>query len=57
MRPGSRIPDRTIFGPGFRRVFGDGGRVRQRALAAGCEEVYAKPLDPAVLEELLAKEL
>lgn len=29
--------------------------VRQRALDAGCEELYAKPLDPAVLEELLAK--
>ena len=29
--------------------------VRQRALDAGCEEVYAKPLDPALLEELLAK--
>lgn len=29
--------------------------VRQRALNAGCEELYAKPLDPAVLEGLLAK--
>jgi CheY-like chemotaxis protein len=29
--------------------------VRQRALDAGCEEVYAKPLDPALLEELVAK--
>jgi CheY-like chemotaxis protein len=28
--------------------------VRRRALDAGCEEVYAKPLDPALLEELLA---
>jgi CheY-like chemotaxis protein len=30
--------------------------VRQRALAAGCEDVYAKPVDPAKLEELLAKQ-
>jgi CheY-like chemotaxis protein len=29
--------------------------VRQRAIDAGCEEVYAKPMDPAVLEDLLAK--
>jgi CheY-like chemotaxis protein len=28
--------------------------VRQRALNAGCEELYTKPLDPAVLEQLLA---
>ena len=25
------------------------------ALAAGCEKVFAKPIDPAALEELLAK--
>jgi CheY-like chemotaxis protein len=31
-------------------------QVRKRALDAGCEEVYAKPLAPTVLEELLAKE-
>jgi CheY-like chemotaxis protein len=30
--------------------------VRQKALEAGCEEVFAKPIDPATLEELLAKE-
>jgi CheY-like chemotaxis protein len=29
--------------------------VRERALEAGCEDVYAKPMDPAKLEELLAK--
>jgi CheY-like chemotaxis protein len=29
--------------------------VRRQALDAGCEAVYAKPLDPALLEELLAK--
>ena len=28
--------------------------VRQRALDAGCEAVHSKPLEPAVLEELLA---
>lgn len=28
---------------------------RQRSLAAGCEDYYVKPLDPAVLEGLLAK--
>ena len=30
--------------------------VRRKALQAGCEQVFAKPMDPAVLEELLAKE-
>jgi len=29
--------------------------LRQRALDAGCEEFYRKPIDPAKLEELLAK--
>ena len=29
--------------------------VRPRVLEAGCEAVYAKPIAPAVLEELLAK--
>jgi CheY-like chemotaxis protein len=29
--------------------------VRQKALEAGCEQVFAKPMDPAKLEELLAK--
>lgn len=28
--------------------------VEQRALQAGCELVFAKPMEPAVLEELLA---
>lgn len=28
---------------------------RQRAMSAGCEEVFVKPLSPAALEELLAK--
>jgi CheY-like chemotaxis protein len=28
---------------------------RQRALAAGCEGYHVKPLDSAVLEDLLAK--
>lgn len=30
--------------------------VRQKALASGCEEVFAKPMDPAKLERLLAKQ-
>ena len=30
-------------------------QVRQKALDAGCEEVFAKPIDPQVLEELLAR--
>lgn len=30
--------------------------VRQKALEAGCEDVFAKPMDPAVLEKLLAKQ-
>jgi CheY-like chemotaxis protein len=30
-------------------------QVRQPALDAGCEAFFAKPLDPVVLEELLAK--
>lgn len=29
--------------------------VQKRALEAGCEQVFAKPLAPAVLEELLAQ--
>jgi CheY-like chemotaxis protein len=31
-----------------------GDTLRRRALDAGCEELLAKPLDPAVLEELLS---
>jgi two-component system CheB/CheR fusion protein len=30
-------------------------QVREKALDAGCEIIYAKPMDPAVLEELLQK--
>ena len=30
--------------------------VESRALDAGCEQVFAKPIDPATLERLLAKE-
>jgi CheY-like chemotaxis protein len=29
---------------------------RQKALEAGCQEFYAKPIDPQVLERLLADE-
>jgi CheY-like chemotaxis protein len=31
-----------------------GDEVRRRALEAGCEQCFLKPLDPAALEELLA---
>ena len=31
--------------------------VRQKALDSGCERVFAKPMDPAKLEELLAEHL
>lgn len=31
--------------------------VQQKALQAGCESVFAKPVAPAVLEELLAREV
>lgn len=31
------------------------GDIEQRAINAGCERVYAKPMDPALLEQLLAK--
>jgi hypothetical protein len=27
--------------------------VKERALDAGCEQVFAKPIDPAALEKLL----
>ena len=30
--------------------------VRQKALDAGCEQVFAKPMDPAKLEDLLTKD-
>jgi CheY-like chemotaxis protein len=29
---------------------------RRRALDAGCEELLVKPLDPAVLEDLLGRQ-
>jgi CheY-like chemotaxis protein len=34
---------------------GSQAQVRDRAIEAGCEELYVKPMAPAVLEELLAK--
>ena len=30
--------------------------VRQKALEAGCEQVFAKPMDPAALERLLVEQ-
>jgi hypothetical protein len=29
--------------------------VEQRALKAGCERVYSKPMDPAALEKLIVQ--
>jgi CheY-like chemotaxis protein len=56
---GDRIACQLKWEPGFEntRFIAITGlpltQVRQRALDAGCEEVYAKPLDPAFLEQLL----
>jgi CheY-like chemotaxis protein len=59
---GDEVARQLKWEPGFEktRIIAITGlsqdEVRIRALAAGCEEVYAKPLAPTVLEELLAKE-
>jgi hypothetical protein len=50
--------------PESARARAEGGRERAEAVRvdasardAGCEEIFAKPLDPAVLEQLLEKPL
>jgi CheY-like chemotaxis protein len=58
---GNQIANQLKWEPGLEnvRIIAVSGRsgdeYRQRALAAGCEDYRVKPLDPAVLEELLAK--
>ena len=59
---GDKIAKQLKYEPGFERtriIAITGlpiGEVRERALEAGCEAVYAKPLAPTALEELLEKE-
>lgn len=58
---GDKIAKQLKYEPGFERtriIAITGlpiGEVRERALEAGCEAVYAKPLAPTALEELLEK--
>jgi CheY-like chemotaxis protein len=58
---GDHIAKQLKWEPGLEnvRIIAVSGRSgnedRQRALAAGCEDYRVKPLDPAVIEELLAK--
>jgi len=56
---GDKIAKQLKFEPGFERtrIIAVTGlplnQIKERALQAGCEAVYAKPLAPATLEELL----
>jgi len=56
---GDKIAKQLKYEPGFERtrIIAITGLplsdVRERALQAGCEAVYAKPLAPSALEELL----
>jgi len=58
---GDQIARQLKYEPGFERtrIIAITGlpisEVRERALQAGCEAVYAKPLAPAALEDLLEK--
>lgn len=58
---GDQIAKQLKYEPGFERtrIIAITGLpvndVRERALQAGCEAVYAKPLAPSALEELLEK--
>jgi CheY-like chemotaxis protein len=58
---GDKIARQLKYEPGFEktRIIVITGlpleEVRSRALEAGCEEVFAKPVAPAALEELLAQ--
>ena len=59
---GYNIARQLKWEPGFERtrIIALTGRpmdeVRQKALDSGCEQVFAKPIDPAVLEKLLASD-
>jgi len=59
---GYNIARQLKWEPGFERtrIIAVTGRpmeeVRQEALDSGCEQVFAKPIDPAVLERLLASD-
>jgi CheY-like chemotaxis protein len=58
---GDKIATQVRFEPGLEktRIIAITGQrldaVEQRALAAGCEAVYAKPIAPEALEKLLAR--
>lgn len=58
---GDKIAHQLKYEPGLEhtRIIAITGlpldEVRPRAIEAGCEAVYAKPIAPTVLEELLAK--
>ena len=58
---GDQIASQFKYEPGLQkaRIIAITGlplaEVEQRALHAGCEQVFAKPMDPAVLEKLLAE--
>lgn len=58
---GDKIASQLRFEPGLEetRIIAITGQpldqVEQRAREAGCEAVYAKPIEPTILEELLAK--
>jgi CheY-like chemotaxis protein len=59
---GHVIAQQLKWDPGLEKVriialtgLPDGDELEQRALEAGCDEFYRKPLDPVKLEELLAK--
>ena len=61
---GHVIAQQLKWDPGLEKVriiaitgLPDGDELQQRALEAGCDEFYRKPLDPEKLEELLAKPL
>jgi CheY-like chemotaxis protein len=57
---GEKIASQLKYEPGLdcTRIIAITGlpldQVRARALEAGCEDIYAKPIAPALLEELLA---
>jgi CheY-like chemotaxis protein len=59
---GDVIANQLKFEPGLENTriiaitgLPDEDALRQRALAAGCEDFYRKPIDPVTLEQLLTK--